>query len=747
MATISGATTLTSIAKDTASLLGLPTDLFDIPTSPWAGTLPMPNPLSEYVTYNYVLSLSALSDNQVAHPDETYMAGEQTPLICKTAGADPSNRIQTPYGEFDFYIDNLTIDSVIGFEDNKNTNVGKLSFDVYEPYSMGIFMLSLQQAAVDAGHKNWLGAPFLITIDFQGNRQNGTMIPVPNLTRYIPFNLGQIDMSTSEKGTVYHVTGAAAVSPALTEENSTAKSDTSVKGKTVQEVLQTGEKSLQTIINKRLQQYKDDGLVEVPDEVIILFPMDVSSSPTASSAEKESTATATTNTTSTSSSSDVYKKLGVERNPTTKTLVQSSGKCNALGRASMGYSLKKKADVPISKDNAVYNTTTQVWDQSANTFDVKEGVLRFNQDIDIPTAINQVILSSSYPEYALSNGALDENGMRPMWRIDTQVFPISTEANYPKTGTKPRIIVYRVVPYRSHASKMTAPNVKAPGFDSIKNTVAKQYDYIYTGKNTEVLKFNIDFAPGFKTMLPADNFARSQDVQWMSKMASSLGKWIEDALGGFGGIINSIIGDAAGAASSISSALTGSSPSTDAGSLPSQVSPAGTKTSNDATGGGGLSTAVTQAAKYFYDAMTSEMNMVRLNLEILGDPFWINQSGLGNYTAKPTQYKDVNADGTVNYQNGEVDIVINFRTPIDINQATGLYNFGSSSKNAPAMQFSGIYQVSRVESVFSKGRFTQKLSGVRRPNQENKQEGSLSQLFSSDSIPGKILSELGNLFN
>lgn len=739
MSIINGATSLTTLVSNTISTFGIANSFFDNPFTKWTGTLPIANPLSDYATYNYVLSLGALTDEQTSNPDGTYMSGTRIPLICKTAGADPSNRINTAYGKFDFFIDNLTIESLIAFENNKNTNVAKLNFDITEPYSMGIFMLAMQQAAQDAGHANWLGAPFLITIEFHGNQQNGTMITIPKLTRYIPFSMGKIEMTTTERGTIYHLAGAGLQCGALTEEHSTTKSDTSVKGRTVQEVLQTGEKSLQAVINKRLQQYKEDGVVEVADEVVILFPIDVSSSPESGiRLLKESSATATTNTATTAA--NVYKKLGVERSPTTKTLVQKTEQCNALGRANMGYSLKKKADVPMAKDNAVYNTKTHVWDQSQNTYDVTEGNLRFSQDLDIPTAINQVLLSSSYPEYALSNDALDADGMRPMWRIDTQVFTISTDANYPKTGSKPRIIVYRVVPYKAHSSKMVSPNTRAPGYDNIKNNIVKVYDYIYTGKNTEVLRFNIDMKPGFASVLPADNFTRSQDVQLLSKFASALGDLIDSI---FGGLLGSIFGDVAGAAAS---KFTGSQPSTDPGALPSRVTPSATKSSNDGQGGGGLATSVTQAAKYFYDAMTSELNMVQLDLEILGDPYWINQSGFGNYTAKPTQHKDLNADETVNYQNGEVDILVNFRTPLDINQATGLYNFGGTSATAPVPQFSGLYQVARTESHFSKGRFTQKLKGIRRPHQENKTEGTLDQLFNLDSIANKIIGGITDIF-
>jgi len=106
-------------------------------------------------------------------------------------------------------------------------------------------------------------------------------------------------------------------------------------------------------------------------------------------------------------------------------------------------------------------------------------------------------------------------------------------------------------------------------------------------------------------------------------------------------------------------------------------------------------------------------------MEIMGDPYYIAHSGTGNYTSSASQYVNLNADGTMNYENGEVDIVVNFRTPIDINQTTGMYNFGANSQSAPLTRFSGLYCITKVENRMSEGKFTQIISALRRSDQEN----------------------------
>jgi hypothetical protein len=77
----------------------------------------------------------------------------------------------------------------------------------------------------------------------------------------------------------------------------------------------------------------------------------------------------------------------------------------------------------------------------------------------------------------------------------------------------------------------------------------------------------------------------------------------------------------------------------------------------------------------------------------------------------------INSDGSMNYQNTEVYIVVNFRTPTDIQEGTNVYkNLQSSSMLVQS--FSGLYKVRRVESSFNDGKFTQTLEITRQVHQE-----------------------------
>jgi hypothetical protein len=166
------------------------------------------------------------------------------------------------------------------------------------------------------------------------------------------------------------------------------------------------------------------------------------------------------------------------------------------------------------------------------------------------------------------------------------------------------------------------------------------------------------------------------------------------------------------------------------GIMPTILKWVNTITGNDRGGGGGQEKQAQRAGKLFNQALNNPFDMYNLEMEIIGDPYYITQSGAGNYTSEQATH-NLNTDGTVNYESGEVDIIVNFRSPVDLNQSTGLYNFGGSSKSAPIAQFSGLYCVQAIKSRFQDGKFTQILTGFRRPTQEFLDEASKEDLPST----------------
>ena len=384
--------------------------------------------------------------------------------------------------------------------------------------------------------------------------------------------------------------------------------------------------------------------------------------------------------------------------------------------ATLGFDEARRGDSSPAKEGDIYDKKTNTFQLNSIKINPKETEMRFGQDTSIPAAINQVLIQSDYAKEALDPANLSAEGYRGWWRIDCQVYNISTDANMAQTGTKPKVIVYRVVPYNVHSSRMTAPNAKAPGFENLKLQACKRYDYIYTGKNVDVIKFEIDVQNGFSTIMGADALERTQDKVTGSSTSGADGEDKPD----------------------VKAMPSGNAPSTKPGSSPSIVKFINTLTKSDRGGGGGAETQATRAARLFQDAVSTMTDLYNLDITIIGDPYYIMQSGAGNYTSQQSQFANLNVDGSMNHQNGEVDIEVNFRTPIDINQATGLYSFSQAgSKTAPVLAYSGLYCVQEVTSSFKGGQFTQNLKGFRRPLQEVEWSADPSKLFSPSNTNDK----------
>jgi hypothetical protein len=669
-------------------------------------TLPLPNPLHSYASYNYIIGLGVLTDDELNDPAASYMGVSRPRLICKSAAMDPNNRVETAYGKFDFFIDDLMLESQIGFQAGENTNVSNISFKITEPYSMGMFLMACQQLALEQGHDTWQEAPYILSIEFRGNTETGKLVSIPKTSRYIPILISDIDFTVTDKGTVYDVKAVPFGSTAFTDANSNFTADVAVTGASVQQLLQSGEKSLQVALNKRQKLLVDAGLIDVPDEYLILFPQNLSSASTSSAFGDSENFAPASGSTDVASNSTIEKSLGVSRNGPNNNLQQAGDKANEIGAALLDFDKDSatRDAVPAGKDSEVYDTKSGTFFKGKLTIDPGKSDFKFAQDSDIVNAINQVVLKSTYIKKTFATANLTPEGYRNWWRVDAQVYNIGpTRAN---TNTKPKLFVYRVVPYNVHSSRLMPAGKRAPGYDKLKLQVVKEYNYIYTGANTDILKFEIKYNTGFSYEMAADGLQRTQDS-----------------------VKETSAGGSRDADKEVINPLAPGQISTTTGSMPTVVKFIKTLTGTDKGGGGSADSQATRAARLFHDAVTNtQQSMQDLDMEIIGDPYYIVQSGQGNYTASATQYANLNNDGSVNYQNGEVDIIVNFRTPVDINQTSGLYNFGSSA-SAPVSQFSGLYSVTDVVSTFRDGQFKQTLKGIRRPLQELKDEASPGETF------------------
>lgn len=258
----------------------------------------------------------------------------------------------------------------------------------------------------------------------------------------------------------------------------------------------------------------------------------------------------------------------------------------------------------------------------------------------------------------------------------------------------PRIYVFQVIPFKVHSSIWQAPTEPSKGTKEIYRKLSKVYNYLYTGRNKDVLEFDIRYNTRFLTNAPLTKGKDTAQQQDKGDSATSNnnadeqnitqkeGKKEEERVYPVKNLQDSDI----------------------------QVITSGMR-------GTDASTKDIIAREFHQALINSNVDLVRCRLKIMGDPWFLSDSGMGNYQAESSPIIFNTKDRTMDYVRGFVYIGLNFRTPYDYSNRGILEGgmVGGDSLKVP--QFSGLYRVTKVEHDFSEGQFTQTLEILRQMNQ------------------------------
>jgi hypothetical protein len=691
------------------------------------GSGKLPNDLEQFASFTYSFTLGCLSENELQFPDQTYRRKEPEVIILRSGGGPTpgSSTLYESAGKVEYFIDDVEIETIIaGNEGTRATNATSISFKVTEPYSMGLFIQALQVAAKRAQGplSSYIEAPYLLTVDFKGYDDTGKYIHASNLRRMFPLKFVDIQFDVTEGGSEYSVQAIPYHEIALTDQVQTTHSDVSFAGSTVAEMLQTGEKSLTRILNDRELALEAAKKVEKANQYVIMFPTSSSSAQESSQFMKGAPEqTGDDSATTREFTDEEIKKFYVSAtgDTTGKVPVDYAAEiANAAGisvkRSAIGENIREYAEQlgtmnsigksKITKANTDGGTRPmQSYTNAESEFtqgeidccrvqltgDVRQGT--FSSGKRIQTIIEEIIITSEYGR-DVSTKKPDGNGMIPWFRIETQVYNADSSPNVvSKTGMPSRIFVYRVIPYLVHLSKFIAPSEGSPSIPQLKQQAAKEYNYIYTGLNKDIIDFDIKFNTAFFASIGGDMGQAGADSK------------------------TSVVQETTATGEKASPGVApGNESANEVGRMMSKVA-----LPNLIDGGVGLISPESQIARDFNEAlMNSPVDLIMVDLTILGDPYYIADSGMGNYNAEQMPGTlNVTSDGTINYQSSEVDIELNFRTPLDYGPDGYMQFPGGGS--APVSEFSGVYQVVFVNNTFSGGQFTQTLQTIRRPRQDD----------------------------
>ena len=685
------------------------------------------NPLENFASYSPLWTMAVLTPQQFNNPNlyreadglsfaqQSYDLktqfdagdgmGEKTTnlsssIIFSSAGRDfikdgKSSRVATAFGTPEYFIDDFEMVSMIAANPKTgNQNAFSFKFQIREPFSMGLFLQSMQVAAIKAGYVNYLDSPFLLKLDIAGFDEDGTVRKTIK-PKFFVIKLKKVTFNVDESGSTYDVEAypfnhqgfADTVDTAWTDINIQATTDaasdpelgTEERG-TVRDVLATGQKSLVKLLNDNEQQLVDEGKYKVKDIYEIHFPVTANER--------------FTNQAGTADQTDDNRKATVDPNSSGQKSVggtdvyTSTNKNignNAVAKSGFGFGVGQGGNFPFKDDKDTVDEKTGRVTRGKMQIHEKDRSFHFTQSQKLTDIITQVILSSTFAKQATQK-ATKEDGMIDWFKLDVQIEFLDYDD---LIGDFAKKYIFRVVPFKVHSSIFGNPNSVPVGITEIEKTIVKRYDYIYTGQNVDVLNFEIKIDYLFYTGSAPSTETKTKNEQNQDNKgtAEDPAKKVTTGQG------------------NEKKAQTANLGKSKIKKSPGQFSLM--------RGGSGTTNVEQKVAQSFQEAFvnSSSSDLVKIELDIIGDTYWLVDSGLSNYFSETSDASPLlTEDGTANYEGQDVYIFLTFRTPADVNERTGNFEFSNKDKVSP---FSGIYRVWKCTSKFESGTFKQTLSCIR----------------------------------
>jgi hypothetical protein len=559
-------------------------------------------------------------------------------------------------GRFDMFIDNVEIETLMAFsKEGGSTMPTTIKFKINEPYSINGFIEALHVSAVAAGYPSYAEASYLLKMDFVGYPDDDVRsfkgpTVIENSTRYFPIKFTGIEVEVGEKGTTYRCSAIPWSDAAFGQAN-VLKRPITMAGKKVADILKDFANKLNEQIADDDKKAKTSENSKIHDEYEIVFP--------------------------------VRTNNGFDYNLT-----------NEIGGSDLETILRDSAIFKFPDPGKPQQTQTpQQKDAAPEEVKLHPSVgtppqIQFAEKQNINEIISAVIRDSEYVKKILKQKKVDPNGFIDYFAIKADVtnkFEIDAVSRKPFQKFR-----YSIIPYKVHFTKIPSLADQKYLADNITRLSLREYNYIYTGKNVDILNFKLNFNTLFFEAMPA---ALSNNDQPGSR-------------------------DAAGQSNDNKTQLTG----TNIANQQTDQNPTGTIKQvalNTIMDGANASQRSDDPyynlARNMHSAIIdSKASMLTGEIDILGDPFYLVTGGIGNYDSTPSGVQGLTTDGEADHLQGEVLVTINFRNPIDIQP---LNKGGTLYFESEKLPFSGVYRVLKVQNTFNEGVFKQRLEIIRYPGQ------------------------------
>mgnify|MGYP001161230127 FL=1 len=617
------------------------------------------NALHKFASYNYVLTLSALSRRQLDNPD-----GIPTDIphdiIARTGGIGNPNVSNTVVAEDtgdaivkekvegitgttvadrvagsqrilskgrDIYFNSVSINSVPRpNEFRKLMNYTKIEMQLEEPNGI-TFWEKCRAAAFNNGYMNHTNAPFLLTIEFKGYDSNGIALPNPVPKRTYPIRLSKSSLQMNAGSTTYTVQAYPWTEFAMINAFLYTRTGGQINGQRGDGLNGILKKFADDLNNDMLENEVKKGLRQFPDKY------EITADPEIGKIE--------------SNSDNQYPVSGL-----------------------FGFKVARFSPVRYDKNNSI----AKILEDLVRQYD------KYNN-------IEEILFRQA--KASAAGKLISEEEQYVSWyKIVTTIKEDTRKDKI--LNQHPKTIRFHIKEFKIHILNF----VKAGfGFSfDYTNAIRRKFNYIYTGENLDILDLNVEYNAGyFQSVL------RKSDASFPKKLISAVKKKVRAFFGD-----KVYTADPLHPLSQYITTLNTENPN---------IQP-----QNEETG------SIQSVADAQYDYLVNPQgDMVTVEMKIMGDPAFLGHDyaipfrvGEGS-TIRAKIGRNVWDPqlGAFNFDNGEVVVQLNFKFPSDFDENTALYKFNSEA----TPQFTGLYRIVRTESNFDQGQFTQTLTMARCNNQ------------------------------
>jgi hypothetical protein len=636
------------------------------------------NQLNQYETYTYNIQLYMIPPDTAALLDQNISAGRAV-LIADNARLAQYN------------ISDLEQLFVVGHNKVRSAFANRFNMTIQEPN--GVTLLdTIRKAASRLGIVNHIRALYLIKIEFNGRLSDGKPKKHPQVF-YWPIQIRQLQFQVTEGGTTYHIEAIENSTSAYTYLSNVLKDQITIEAETVGEFFDTFVQTANQSAREAII-FSTDAIYN--DEIRIEFDPSIES----------------------------WRQWKFQA----LLEVTTQGGVNII---SVGAGTQLKLQTTVSNGSSITDVVSMILGQTKEYKNVLTNVNGQESMRETPDGETLVTLENLPIFHKVIANV--EYGPYDILRGEYQ-----------------KIITYRIVPYIisdepvssiAYNQSVADATIQRLRIENLKrnNLLRKRYDYLFTGKNTEVLELDIRFDRAYYYVTPYGNgrfgdpnvqtpiqskdratvLARfkeiadqRQQIANLERQRASVPSSIPAAIQRGGSIGESIIQDFASQIRGLTVTFRNNvrnlekqlledynmSPENVALAMrfaQDVISDDQIASSDDDNRGGRLKFGALQTN------IENASDMVQIELGIRGDPYWLG---------KPNSFYNSslqNDDELANFERGLQSFFLRINLPNPVEDTAG------RRKPSPEYEVTGLYTVRDVIARYQNGQFTMHLNAVR----------------------------------